>query len=139
MRLALALPLVLLITAAVSAPAAAQQAQPTQPSQSKPSQPKQSQTKPGQAKPGQPAPTPAAAQPAPEAPKLSPEEERLRQRILLQERFNKGWQIEPEDPRQTRARCRSEARKRFSAMHPLKRRKFQKECIAEAKAAPRPR
>lgn len=55
----------------------------------------------------------------------------MRQRILLRERFNKGWDIQPEDPRQRAARCRAEARKRYSVIRQLKRRKYIKHCIAE--------
>jgi hypothetical protein len=128
MRLALALPLVLLLAAAVSAPVAAQQA--------RPSHSNSTQSKAKQPPPAQPTP---AAEPVSEAPKLTPEEERLRQRILLQERFNKGWNIQAEDERSRRARCKREAKQRYSAMHPIKRRKYIKNCNAEAKAAVRPR
>jgi hypothetical protein len=107
MRLALAL----FIVALAAAPAAAQQARPSQPPPS-----------------NQPAPSSQAAPAA----KPSQADEVLRQRILLREKFNKGWQVQDEDPRQKRARCKSEARKQFTAMHPLKRRKFQKECMAKA-------
>lgn len=68
------------------------------------------------------------SEPAKPAP-LSEAEERLRQRILLRERFNKGWDIQPETPQERKARCRAEARKRYSAFHPLDRRKYQKECM----------
>ena len=64
--------------------------------------------------------------------KPSEAEEVMRQRILLREKFNKGWEVQNEDPRSKKARCKSEARKQFTAMHPLKRRKFQKECMAKA-------
>jgi hypothetical protein len=74
--------------------------------------------------------SPAQASPTPQSAKQA--EEILRQRILLREKFNKGWEVQDEDPRQRRARCKAEARKQFTAMHPLKRRKFQKECIAKA-------
>jgi hypothetical protein len=119
MRLAPALPFALLLAVAVSAPAATQQAKPSQP---KPSPSKQNQ--PSQANP--------AAQPAPAAAKPSPEEELLHQRILLRERFNKGWDIQPEDARSRAARCKAEARKRYSAVHPIKRRKYVKNCTAGA-------
>ena len=56
----------------------------------------------------------------------------MRQRILLRERFNKGWDIQPENPQERERRCKAEARKRYSAIHPLKRRKFTKGCIARA-------
>lgn len=119
MRLALAL----LLVAFAVAPAAAQQAKPSQ--STKPSQPAPSNP-PGQS--GQPSPF---SQVAPSA-KPSQSEEVLRQRILLREKFNKGWDVQSEDPRQKKARCKSEARKKFTALHPLKRRKFQKECMAKA-------
>ena len=119
MRLALAVLLVALATA----PAAAQQARPGQPAPSNP---------PGQS--GQPS---ASGQPG-QFNQMSPSgkpsqaEEVMRQRILLREKFNKGWDVQNEDPRAKKARCKSEARKKFTAMHPLKRRKFQKECMAYA-------
>ena len=56
-------------------------------------------------------------------------DEVLRQRLLLRERFNKGWDIQAETPQERERRCKSEARKRYSAIHPLKRRKFVKECV----------
>ncbi len=113
MRLALAL----LLAVLAAAPSAAQQARPSQPSPSNPPTPSSRQNPSNQA-------TPTA--------KPSQSDEVLRQRILLREKFNKGWQVQDEDPRQKKARCKSEARKRFTAMHPLKRRKFQKECMAQA-------
>ena len=113
MRLALAV----LLIALAAAPAAAQQARPAQPGPS---------NQPGPS--GQPSPFNQPAQSG----KPSQSEEVLRQRILLREKFNKGWEVQSEDPRQRRARCKAEARKRYSAIHPLKRRKFQKECIAQA-------
>jgi hypothetical protein len=116
MRLALAL----LLVAFAAAPAAAQQTRPSQPAPANP--PAQS---------GQPSPF---NQPTPSG-KPSQAEEVLRQRILLREKFNKGWEVQNEDPREKKARCRSEARKKFTAMHPLKRRKFQKECMAQVRRA----
>jgi hypothetical protein len=113
MRLALALFVAIL----AAAPAAAQQTRPSQPSPSNPPALSSQQNPPNQV-------TPSA--------KPSQSDEVLRQRILLREKFNKGWQVQDEDPRQKKARCKAEARKRFTAMHPLKRRKFQKECIAQA-------
>ncbi len=113
MRLILAL----LLFVVATAPAAAQQARPGQPAPSSP---------PGQA--GQPS---EFNQLSPSG-KPSQAEEVLRQRILLREKFNKGWDVQNEDPRARKARCKSEARKKFTAMHPLKRRKFQKECMAQA-------
>ena len=94
---------VLLLAAAAVAPAAAQQAKPAQPSQPVPaSQPK----------------------------KESTPEEIMRQRIILRERFNKGWDIKPETPQERERRCKSEAKKQFSALHPLKRRRYVKGCVA---------
>jgi hypothetical protein len=69
---------------------------------------------------------------AQENPKYS--DEVLRQRLLLQERFNKGWDVQMENARaRIEPRCKAEARKRYSAIHPLKRRKFVKDCIARAR------
>jgi hypothetical protein len=104
MRLVLAL----LLAVAAVAPATAQQAKPVQPNQ--PSQP---------------------AQPS-KSSKPSTPEEVLRQRILLRERFNKGWDIQPETPQERERRCRNEAKKHYSAIHPFKRRKFVKDCVARA-------
>ena len=60
-------------------------------------------------------------------------DEVLRQRLLLQERFNKGWDVQMENARdRIEPRCKAEARKRYSAIHPLKRRTFVKDCIARA-------
>ena len=105
MRLALALLLVIV----AAAPATAQQARPGQPSPSNP-----------------PAPSSQAAPAA----KPSQADEVLRQRILLREKFNKGWEVQDEDPRSRRARCKAEARQKFTAMHPIKRRKFRLECAS---------
>jgi hypothetical protein len=79
--------------------------------------------------------SPAASKPtaqgtAPGA--ASKPEEVLRQRILLRERFNKGWDIRPETAQERQRRCKSEAKKHYSAIHPFKRRKFAKDCIAGA-------
>jgi hypothetical protein len=119
MRLALAV----LLVALAAAPVAAQQARPSQPAPANP--PSQS---------GQPSPSGQPSQFNQLSPSAKPSqaEEVLRQRILLREKFNKGWDVQNEDPRQKKARCKSEARKRFTALHPLKRRKFQKECMAKA-------
>jgi hypothetical protein len=59
-------------------------------------------------------------------------EEILRQRLLLRERFNKGWDIQVENPKDREARCKAEAMKRYSAMHFRKRQKFLKACLAGA-------
>jgi len=114
MRLALALFLAIL----AAAPGAAQQARPGQPGSSNAPAPSSQPSPSSQA-------TPAA--------KPSQADEVLRQRILLREKFNKGWQVQDEDPREKKARCKSEARKKYTAMHPLKRRNFQKECMAQAR------
>jgi hypothetical protein len=111
MRLALALFLAIL----AAAPGAAQQARPGQPGSSNPPAPSSQPSPSSQA-------TPAA--------KPSQADEVLRQRILLREKFNKGWEVQDEDPRQRRARCKAEARKRFTAMHPIKRRKYSLECAS---------
>ena len=94
--------LALLLAAAAVAPAAAQQAKPSQPNQ-----PSQSS-------------------------KPSSPEEIMRQRILLRERFNKGWDIQPETSQQREHRCKAEAKKHYSAFHPFKRRKFARDCMARA-------
>ena len=96
----------LLLFMVAAAPAAAQQARPAQ--SNPPSQP---------------------AQPG----KASSQEEIMRQRILLRERFNKGWDIKPETPQERERRCSREAKRHYSALHPFKRRKFIKECIAGAR------
>ena len=125
MRLVLALLLVVF----AAAPLAAQQARPSKPP---PSTPPSQPAPPSQSgQPGQSA-QPSQFNPMPASGKPSQSEEVLRQRILLREKFNKGWEVQNEDPREKRARCKSEARKQFTAMHPLKRRKFQKECMAKA-------
>ena len=60
-------------------------------------------------------------------------DEVLRQRLLLKERFNKGWDVQLENSRdRVEGRCKAEAKKRFSVLHPIKRRQFAKECIARA-------
>ena len=53
----------------------------------------------------------------------------LRQRILLQERFNKGWDIQTESRQDLVARCNAEAKTHYSAIRYKKRRMFVKECI----------
>jgi hypothetical protein len=124
MRLVIAL----LLVAFASAPAAAQQARPSQPAKPSQQAPANPPAQPGQAS------QPGRANPFNELPSDKPtqSEEVLRQRILLREKFNKGWDVQNEDPREKRARCKSEARKQFTAMHPLKRRNLQKECMAKA-------
>jgi hypothetical protein len=60
-------------------------------------------------------------------------DEVLRQRILLKERFNKGWDVQIEnaqDPARVEGRCKAEARRHYSALHPIKRRKFVQDCVA---------
>jgi hypothetical protein len=61
-------------------------------------------------------------------------DEVLRQRLLLKERFNKTWDVQVENAQdRIEQRCKAEARKRYSAIHPIKRRKFAKDCIARAR------
>lgn len=73
--------------------------------------------------------TPAAAQS-----NSKQSDEVLRQRLLLRERFNKGWDVQVENAHdRIEGRCKNEAKRRFSALHPLKRRKFTKDCIARLK------
>jgi hypothetical protein len=58
----------------------------------------------------------------------------LRQRLLLKERFNKGWDVQLENARdRIEGRCKAEARKRFSVLHPIKRRKFTRDCMERAR------
>ena len=69
------------------------------------------------------------------APKEVPNknDEVLRQRLLLKERFNKGWDVQmdnAQDPVRARARCKAEARRHYSVVHPIKRRKFVEDCVA---------
>jgi hypothetical protein len=77
----------------------------------------------------------AAPQAAPQAaPKEPPneKEELMRQRLLLKERFNKGYDVQIEnaqDQSRIPGRCKAEARRRFSVLHPMKRRKFTRDCI----------
>jgi len=60
-------------------------------------------------------------------------QEILRQRLLIQERVNKGWDIQAGNSRERiESNCKFEARKRYSALRPIKRRKFVKECIRRA-------
>ena len=70
---------------------------------------------------------------AQEKPKNS--EEVLRQRLLLKERFNKGYDVQIENAGNSKwiaSRCKNEARKKYSALHPIKRRTYIKECVARA-------
>jgi hypothetical protein len=61
-------------------------------------------------------------------------DEILRQRLLLKERFNKGWDVQLENARdRIEGRCKAEARKRYSAFRPIKRRQFAKDCIERAR------
>jgi hypothetical protein len=125
MRLALAV----LFVALAAAPVAAQQTRPSQ--QARPSQPAPANPASQSGQPNQSGQSSQFNQANPSG-KPSEAEEVMRQRILLREKFNKGWEVQNEDPRSKKARCKSEARKQFTAMHPLKRRKFQKECMAKA-------
>ena len=75
-----------------------------------------------------------AGAPANAQDKPKPSDEVLRQRILLKERFNKGWDVQIENAQfRIESRCKAEARRHFSALHPLKRRAFAKDCIARAR------
>ena len=57
----------------------------------------------------------------------------LRQRLLLKERFNKSWDVQLENARdRIEGRCKAEAKRRYSALHPIKRRTFAKDCIERA-------
>jgi hypothetical protein len=61
-------------------------------------------------------------------------DEVLRQRLLLKERFNKGWDVQLENARsRIEPRCKAEAKRRYSVLHPIKRRQYVKECIARAR------
>ena len=63
-----------------------------------------------------------------------PSDEVLRQRLLLKERFNKGYDVQIENANdRIEGRCKGEAKRKFSALHPLKRRKFTRDCIARAR------
>jgi hypothetical protein len=57
-------------------------------------------------------------------------EEILRQRLLLRERFNKGWDVQLENAHDhTEEGCKAEAARRFSSVRVLKRRKFIRNCM----------
>jgi hypothetical protein len=83
--------------------------------------------------------TKPASQVAPQVtPQVTPKEtpnekdEMLRQRLLLKERFNKSWDVQIEnaqDQTHLASRCKAEARRRFSVLHPLKRRRFVRDCV----------
>ena len=79
---------------------------------------------------------PQQAKPAdPEQQKLSEQEEALRQRWLLKEKFNKGWDVTAENEKDRRwiaSRCKTEARKQIPGIHPIKHRRFIRNCIASA-------
>ena len=63
-----------------------------------------------------------------------PSDEVLRQRLLLKERFNKGYDVQIENAHdRIEGRCKGEAKRRYSALHPLKRRKFIRDCVARAR------
>lgn len=112
MRVAIAL----LVSVVIAAPAIAQQ-QPRNTAPPKPPSQQQKQT------------------PSPEQQKLSEQEEILRQRFLLKEKFNKGWDVTAENEKDQRwiaSRCKTEARKEYPGIHPIKRRRFIKECVARA-------
>ena len=124
MRLAIAL----LVSAVIAAPAIAQQ-QPKSTTAPKPASQQQKAQEKSQEK-GQ-----EKKAPDPEQQKLSEQEEILRQRLLLKEKFNKGWDVTAENEKDRRwiaSRCKNEARRQYSALHPIKRRTYIKECIARA-------
>jgi hypothetical protein len=76
----------------------------------------------------------AAAAPAAAQTATKQSDEVLRQRLLLRERFNKGWDVQMENAHdRIEGRCKNEARRRFSVLHPLKRRKYTRGCIARLK------
>jgi|SRR5215203_1477376 hypothetical protein len=122
MRLAIAL----LISMVLAAPAMAQQPHLKGTTASKPAgQPQKAQEKSQENK----APNPEQQQ------KLSEQEEVLRQRFLLREKFNKSWDVTAENAKDrhwTVSRCKNEARRQYSALRPIKRRTYMKECIARA-------
>ena len=111
---------VMLAALAASSAAAQQQQQPrAKPATQQTAKPAQQQAKPAN----------------PEQQKLSEQEEALRQRWLLKEKFNKGWDVTSEnehDKRWIASRCKTEARKQIPGIHPIKHRRFIKKCIAEA-------
>ena len=120
MRLAIAL----LVSAVIAAPAIAQQ-QPKSTTAPKPASQQQKAQEKSQEK----------KAPDPEQQKLSEQEEILRQRLLLKEKFNKGWDVTAENEKDRRwiaSRCKNEARRQYSALHPIKRRTHIKECMARA-------
>jgi hypothetical protein len=120
MRLAIAF----LLAVIAIGPATAQQQQPQQ--KPKPRATTQQQQK--QATP----PPEQVAEPA--APKETEQEKMLRQRLLLKERFNKGYDVQVENAHdRIEGKCKAEARRHFSMLHPLKRRRFTRDCIAKAK------
>lgn len=58
----------------------------------------------------------------------------LRQRLLLKERFNKGYDVQVENAHdRIEGKCKAEARRHFSMLHPIKRRRFARDCIAKAR------
>ena len=119
MRLAIAL----LVSAVIAAPAFAQQ-QPKNTTAPKPAGQQQKAQEKSQEN----------NAPNPEQQKLS-EQEVLRQRLLLREKFNKGWDVTAENAKDRRwiaSRCKNEARRQYSAIRPIKRRTYIKECMARA-------
>jgi outer membrane biosynthesis protein TonB len=116
MRLAIAF----LLAVVAIGPATAQQPQP---------KPKPKATT-QQQKPANPPEQPAE----PATQKETEQEKMLRQRLLLKERFNKGYDVQIENAHdRIESKCKNEARRAFSALHPIKRRRFAKDCIAKAR------
>lgn len=118
MRLAIAF----LLAVIAIGPATAQQPQ----QKPKPKATTQQQQKPA---------TPPPDQPAdPATQKETEQEKMLRQRLLLKERFNKGYDVQIENAHdRIESKCKNEARRAFSALHPIKRRRFANDCIAKAR------
>jgi hypothetical protein len=58
----------------------------------------------------------------------------LRQRMLIQQKINKGWdeRLEMIRSKQIAAECQAEAKKRYAAVRFKKRRAFVKNCIDSA-------
>jgi hypothetical protein len=74
--------------------------------------------------------TVASAQGTPNKAGTTESQEMLRQRLLLRERFNKGWDVQIEHAQDhTEAGCKAEAARRYSRIHIIKRRRFIRNCI----------
>jgi hypothetical protein len=116
------LPLAVLLVAVVAGTACAQQ-QPQQ--KPRPKAPTQQQ---------QPASLPPEQAADPATQKETEQQKMLRQRLLLKERFNKGYDVQVENAHdRIEGKCKAEARRHFSMLHPIKRRRFARDCIAKAR------